>query len=73
MNAPKVTAVIEYPSKAWGIVGSIPIELTELKKSHLGDEYRASKVYASKELVIEDLKKLGYGSKDGVNFYKERP
>ena len=38
-------SIIKYPSAKYGFVGSIPIELCELRINKICQEYYASKVY----------------------------
>jgi len=71
MSAPKATGVIQYPSKKWGIVGSIPVELTQIKTTKLGQEYRDSLVFETQEDAKKALVNLGYSTKDGINYHKE--
>jgi len=57
--------IIQFPSKRWGYVGSVPVELTK------DNEYHDSLVFTTKEGAVGEAEKLGFYSKDGVNFYQE--
>ena len=65
------TGLIQYPSGIYGLVGSIPFELTEEKPYHLGGTFRNSKHFQTKADAHDALTALGYSTKDGINYYQE--
>jgi hypothetical protein len=65
------TGLIQYPSGIYGIVGSVPFELTEEKPYHLGGMTRASKHWQTKEEAHKALTDLGYTTTDGLNYSKK--
>lgn len=65
------TGLIQYPSKRWGIVGSIPAELAIEKENSQGMKYHDSKVFQTKEEGHNELVKLGFSTNDGLNYHKQ--
>lgn len=65
------TGLIQYPSGKFGIVGSIPFELTEERPYHLGGTMRASKIWNTREEAHQELVKLGFKTNDGLNYRQE--
>ena len=63
--------LIQYPSGRFGLVGSIPEELAEIKENKIGQKYHGSKVFQTKQEGIIALEKLGYTTKDGLNYKRE--
>ena len=59
MNHKMSTAIIKYPTGKYGIVGSVPIELTIEKTGSWGMPYRDSITYETEKDVINAL--LGIG------------
>lgn len=70
INAPKSTAILRYPSGRFGIVGSIPYELTKPRGGLFPG--RDSMVWKTEQEVIEAL--LGIGitkfQKADCSFYQ---
>ena len=52
------TAIIQYPTGKFGIVGSVPIELTRERKSFTGISH-VSKVWDTEQEVIDDILSAG--------------
>lgn len=50
--------IMQYPSGKFGFVGSVPPELCEEKKNHIGQKHFASKVYETREAI--EQAKLNY-------------
>jgi hypothetical protein len=48
--------LIQFPSEKWGFVGSVPIELCQLKINHIGQKYYGTKLYNSKEEAEKEAK-----------------
>jgi hypothetical protein len=53
------TAIDRYPTGRYGIVGSVPYELTEPVKRSLTPGLRASKVWETEQEVIDALLAVG--------------
>lgn len=53
------TAILKYPSGRFGIVGSIPYDLTEPAKNSLTPGLRKSKVWETEQDVIDALLSIG--------------
>ncbi len=47
----------KYPTNKYGWSGSIPEELCELKKNHIGQEYMGTKIYNTLEDALKDAEK----------------
>ena len=56
---PYSTAIIKYPSGRFGLVGSMPIELTVVKRNACYQEYRASLVWETEIEAINALLNIG--------------
>lgn len=63
MNYP--LGIIQFPSKRWGFVGSVPLQLTQ------NDEHHDSLVFGSKVEAVTLANSIGFYSSDGVNFYPD--
>jgi len=53
------TAILKYPSGRFGIVGSVPYELTEPNREALNPGTRKSKVWATEQEAIAALLEIG--------------
>ena len=58
-NAKLSTAIQKYPTGKYGIVGSIPFELTRTRRSGYST-IRVSNVYGTEQEVIDALLSVGY-------------
>jgi len=58
-KAPMATAILKYPSGRFGIVGSVPYELTEPNREALNPGTRKSKVWATEQEAIAALLEIG--------------
>lgn len=65
------TGLIQYPSKRWGIVGSVPSELLIEKPYHLGGTFLDSKSFEMKEEAHNALTAIGFKTDDGINYARE--
>lgn len=65
------TGLIQYPSGKFGIVGSVPMELTYEGKGSWGEPMRKSMVWDTRDEAHQALTNLGYSTKDGLNYSQE--